>query len=40
MERDIQAVLDGFDDYEIRVAKNTVQTVIEALRKNKTLQSE
>ena len=40
MERDIQAVLDSCDDYEIRVAKNTVQAVIEALRKNKALQSE
>lgn len=40
MERDIQAVLDGCDDYEIRVAKNTVQAVIEALRKNKTLQNQ
>lgn len=38
MEHDIQAVLDGCDDYEIRVAKNAMQAVIEALRTNKTLQ--
>ena len=40
MEYDIQAVLDGCDDYEIRVAKNTVQAVIDALRKNKSLHNQ
>ncbi|MBR5111623.1 MAG: helix-turn-helix transcriptional regulator [Clostridia bacterium] len=39
MERDIQAVLNDCDDYEIRVAKNTVEAVIDALRKNKELQN-
>lgn len=37
MENDIQAALDGCDDYEIRVVKGMVQSVIEALRNNKAL---
>lgn len=40
MERDIQAVLDGCDNDELRVAKSTVQAVIEALRRNKALQNQ
>ena len=39
MERDIQAVLDECDDYEIRVVKNMAQAVIEAMRNNKALQN-
>ena len=40
IEKDIQAVLDGCDDYEIRVVKSTAQAVIDALRKNKELKTE
>ncbi len=40
IEKDIQAVLDGCDDYEIRVVRNTAQAVIDALRKNKELKAE
>lgn len=36
----IKGVLDTCDDYEIRIAKNTMQAVIETLRKNKALQNE
>lgn len=40
MERDIQDVLDGCDDYEIRVVKNVAQATVAALRQNKALKNE
>ncbi len=38
IDRDIQQVLDGCDDYEVRVVKDVAKTVVDALRKNKQLQ--
>lgn len=38
IDRDIQQVLDGCDDYEVRVVKDVAMTVVDALRKNKQLQ--
>jgi len=40
IEKDIQDILDGCDEYEIRVVRQTAQAVVEALRKNKQLQNE
>ena len=40
MERDIQAVLEGCDDYEIRVVKSVAQATVAALRQNKALKDE
>ena len=40
MENDIQDVIDVCDDYEIRIEKNTLQAVIETLRKNKALRNQ
>lgn len=40
MERDIQDVLDGCDDYEIRVVKDVAQATVAALRQNKALKNE
>lgn len=40
MERDIQAVLEGCDDYEIRVIKDVAQATVAALRQNKALKDE
>ena len=40
MERDIQAVLEGCDDYEIRVIKDIAQATVAALRQNKALKDE
>ena len=40
MERDIQAVLEGCDDYEIRVVTSVAQATVAALRQNKALKDE
>ena len=37
MDRDMRQVLDGCDDYEIRVVKDVARTVVDALRKNEKL---
>lgn len=38
IDRDMQQVLDGCDDYEVRVVKDVASAVVNALRKNKKLQ--
>ena len=37
MEKDIQQAIDGCSDYEIRVVKDVVRSVVSALRKNEKL---
>lgn len=40
LERDIQQVVDGCDDYELRVVKEVTQSVVEVLRANEKLRHE
>ena len=39
-ERDIQRLLDGCDEYEIRLARNVIQSVLEAVRSTEKLKPE
>ena len=38
-ERDIQQVLDGCSDYEIRVVADVARSVVDAMRKNENLRA-
>ena len=40
MERDIQQVVDGCDDYELRMVKDVTQAVVDVMRANEKLRHE
>ncbi len=40
MERDIQEVLEGCDEDEVRLVKEVCRSVVEAIRRNKRFQNE
>lgn len=40
MERDIQQVVDGCDDYELRMVKDVTQAVVDVMRANEKLRRE
>ena len=39
MEREIQQVVDGCDDYELRMVKDVAQAVVDVLRANEKLRN-